>query len=224
MRGRRIRGLYRRVLGVWAAIHYRKRHRQLVLEYVNGLPMVVLPDVFNPTIFRSSAFLAKQILIHLQPNMRYLDMGTGSGIGAITAANICADVTAIDINPEAVRCTKINTLLNCVDDRVRVLSGDLFEAVTEDRFDLIGFNPPYYHGQPADEYDHAWRSQNTVERFAQALHNHLTPSGYALVVLSTDGATPQFLQSFTTHGLLIEVIAKRDFINEIQTIYKLSAL
>jgi methylase of polypeptide subunit release factors len=222
MRGSALRALYRRGLRLWATIHYRHRHRRLVIEQVDDLSLVVLPDVFNPVIFRSSAFLAEQIRAHISPETRYLDMGTGSGIGAIAAAQVSEHVTALDINPEAVRCATINALLNRVEDRVCVLQSDLFAAVTGQRFDVIGFNPPFYCGAAGDAYDHAWRSEGAVARFARSLSAHLGTGGFALVVLSTDGATPHFLDEFTARGLSVQPLAERDLINEIMTVYRLS--
>jgi release factor glutamine methyltransferase len=104
---------------------------------------------------------------------------------------------------------------------VEVREGDLFAPVVGERFDAILFNPPYYRGTPRDALDHAWRSHDTVERFAAALRNHLTPTGHALVVLSTDGETPAFLASFAAHGFAVDIVAERDFVNEVITVFRL---
>ena len=77
-----------------------------------------------------------------------LDLGTGSGVGAVFAAQWAGQVVAVDVNPAAVRCARINVLLHGVEDRVDVLQGDLFEPVAGERFDVILFNPPYFPGQP----------------------------------------------------------------------------
>ena len=64
-----------------------------------------------------------------------LDLGTGSGIGALFAARAGCLVTAVDINPEAVRCARINALMNRLEERVQVLEGDLFAPVAGRRSD-----------------------------------------------------------------------------------------
>ena len=56
-------------------------------------------------------------------------------------------VVSVDINPRAVRFTNFNALLNGVEDRLQVLDGNLYEALSsiarEERFDVILANPPY---------------------------------------------------------------------------------
>src|SRR5690606_25445164 len=152
-----------------------------------------------------------------------LDMGTGSGIGAIAAAPFAGRVVAVDINPQAVRCARINTLLNEVEESVDVRQGDLFEPVQGERFDVVLFNPPYYRGVPEDQLDHAWRSVDVIERFAAGLRDHLTPHGVALVILSTDGEAGAFLDAFGANGFRHEVLTRKNMVNETLTIYKLSS-
>lgn len=201
----------------------RHRYRSLILERVSGLNLLILPEVFNPALFPTGAFLAEQLYEGLIPqNASVLDMGTGSGICALIAAHYTADVVAVDVNSEAVRCTRINCLLNRVEDRVQVCQGDLFEPVGNQRFDRILFNPPYFRGTPADAHDQAWRSDDTVERFAAALEDHLTSDGFALVVLSTNGDLPGFLATFKANNLRVDVVISRDEISETVTVFRLS--
>ena len=216
-----IRGTYRYLLAQYARVAYRNRHRALVLEQVGAKAFVVLPDVFNPVLFRSSVFLVEQLAGHVQPHHTVLDMGTGSGVGAVFAADVARRVVAVDINPAAVRCATINALMNHVDDRVCVQQSDLFGTLGGQRFDVVLFNPPYYANAPANDYDHAWRGENLFTRFAAALPAHLTPGGFALVVFSSDGDEGAFLAALGRAGLRVKVVAMRDLINEILTVYRI---
>lgn len=215
-----------RVWGVFRAWRFRlfqrRRYGSTVLEWVDDRPFVVLPEVFNPGLFGTGVFLARQLSAYITSDKKVLDMGTGSGVGAVFAAKCGAQVTAVDINSEAVRCASINALLNHVEDRVSVLEGDLFTPVDKQRFDLILFNPPYYRGAAQTLLDHAWRSEDTVERFAAGLATYLNPGGYALVVLSTDGDLDTFLAAFRANQLTVEVMSQQNLISEIVTIYKLA--
>ncbi|MEK6917169.1 MAG: 50S ribosomal protein L11 methyltransferase, partial [Nanoarchaeota archaeon] len=55
-----------------------------------------------------------------------LDMGTGSGIQAITASKKAKEVVAVDINPEAVKQTKLALEIEKIKN-VKVLQSDLFQ-------------------------------------------------------------------------------------------------
>ncbi len=81
---------------------------------------------------------------HILP-LRILDIGTGSGILAITLALHLPDasVTATDISAEALAVAQTNARTLAVADRIRFLQSDLFAALADARFDCIVSNPPY---------------------------------------------------------------------------------
>jgi len=171
---------------------------------------------------RAGEFLAAQLDSQLVgPDTEVLDMGTGSGVCAVIAARRARRVVAVDINAEAVRCTGINALLNHFEHKIDVRHGDLFEPVLAERFDMIVFNPPFLLGTPRDDRDRAWRSTDVAERFAAGLGAHLKPGGFALVVLSTFGAAPVFLEEFRKRELAVHVLAQRRFVNETLAIFRL---
>jgi HemK-related putative methylase len=209
------------LLAVRFRLFQRHRYRNLTIEYVRGLPFVVLPQVFNPRLFPTGVFLAEQYS-KIDAGALVLDMGTGTGIGAVLAARYTGRVTAVDINPYAVRCTKINVLLNDLEERVNVRQSDLFEALGGEKFDVVLFNPPFFDGVPRDAEDHAWRGVKVIERFAACLEQHLNAGGYALVVFSSNSDYPNLRELFYAHNLNVEVIAERDIISEILTVYRLS--
>jgi HemK-related putative methylase len=213
------RRAWRTLLRVKLALLDRRRYERVVIERIGDLNLVVLPDVFNPVLLRSGAFLASE-LWRLAAGSKVLDLGSGSGACGIAAARRGCRVTAVDINPSAVRCTRINALLNNVDLDIR--QGDLFGPLESERFDMVLFNPPYYRGVPRDGLDHAWRSPDVPERFASDLADHLAPRGRALVVLSSDGDSDGFLRALDANRLAHPVVAQRDFINEVMTIYQVT--
>jgi HemK-related putative methylase len=221
-RSRLVRRLWRAGIGWRFRLFQRHRYDRLVIERVGDAPVVVLPQVFNPTLLFSGDFLARALDERLIPRgAAVLDMGTGSGVGAVFAARWAGRVVAVDINPAAVRCAQINALLHHVEDRVTVHQGDLFAPVRGQRFDVVLFNPPVFRGAPRSPLDYAWRSEDTVERFAAGLPDHLNPGGHALVVLSSNGETPAFLAAFRANGLEVSVVAERDLVSEVLTIYRL---
>jgi HemK-related putative methylase len=167
----------------------RRRMERTVLEHMGSHCFVVLPQVFNPSVFRSSRCLAECVAGYraasgAQRRLTALDMGTGSGVQAVVLADCGFDVTAVDINPRAVLCARINAALNGVEE-IDVLQGDLFDPVGGRTFDLVVFNPPFFMGEATSDFERAWRSNDVVERFARALPGALTAGGKALIVWSS---------------------------------------
>jgi release factor glutamine methyltransferase len=191
------------------------RYDAVHLEWLHSTPLLVIPSVFSPVRLRTGAFLAAQLDARtVAAEAAVLDMGTGSGVCAVQAAQRARRVVAVDVNPAAVRCATINALLNRVEARVEVRHGDLFDPVGGERFDLIVFNPPFVRGAPRNDRDRAWRSLDVAERFAAGLPRHLRPGGCALVLLSSFGDAQHFLAQFARQRLHTAVLAERRFFNE----------
>ncbi|MDD2497637.1 MAG: 50S ribosomal protein L11 methyltransferase [Desulfitobacteriaceae bacterium] len=71
------------------------------------------------------------------PGCRVLDIGTGSGVLAITAAKLGAgQIIAIDQDPVSIDAARENVGLNDVGDRIKVQQGDLASDVKE-KADII---------------------------------------------------------------------------------------
>ena len=202
----------------------KRRLGRPVLEEIGGRPFLVLPDVFNPNLFYTGAFMSRHLNSERIPEgSTVLDLGTGSGVGAIAAARWANRVVAVDVDSSAVRCARINTLLNEVEDRVQVLQGDLFSPLSGQRFDVVLFNPPYFRGQPKTPFERAFRSEDIAERFASSLASHLTPSGYALLTLSSLAEEKRFLQALRARGLNVELSAEEDIRSEVLRLYRVGS-
>jgi len=111
-----------------------------------ALDFVVEPGVLIP---RGDTEIAVEVLLK-ECNMRsgrvdIVDVGCGSGAIGISAAKYAqnAFVTLIDISPKALEISSINARKNGVEDRIRVLKGDLLSPVINCQFDIIVSNPPY---------------------------------------------------------------------------------
>jgi methylase of polypeptide subunit release factors len=197
-----------------------RRVGRLVLEQIDGLELVVLPDVFNPAVFRSSAMLGEAITANVPRGARLLDVGTGTGVGAIQAAIRGAHVTAIDVNPEAIRCARINALLNHADGGIELRCGDLFAPVAGERFDVVVCNPPFFQGTPTSPRDVAWRSEDFISRFSAGLEEVVAADGYALVVFSNHADERGFLDRLLAAGWRPAIDRSRNLGNEVITVYR----
>jgi HemK-related putative methylase len=201
----------------------RHRYDDYRLEHVQGMPILVLPTVSNPKLLRTGAFFASCLEADLLAGREVLDMGTGSGVCALFAARHARRVVAIDINRAAVRCAGINAVMNHLGHKVEIRHGDLFDAVRDERFDLVLFNPPFLLGVPKDERDAAWRSNDAAVRFAAGLEAHLAPRGMALLLLSSFGnACESFIDELRRQHFSLELHARRRYINETLTLLRVT--
>jgi len=66
----------------------------------------------------------------VKPGQRVFDLGTGSGILAIAAAKLGAQVEAVDLDSVAIRVAQENVDLNRMNDQVRIVRGDLGTVLT----------------------------------------------------------------------------------------------
>ena len=111
-----------------------------------GLPFYTSPDALIPR--PETETLVEVVLDKLKncANPRILDMGTGSGIIAITLGKILAGsrVIATDISRKALCLASQNARLNGVSDRISLLQTDLLAPFTTPQsFHAILSNPPY---------------------------------------------------------------------------------
>jgi ribosomal protein L3 glutamine methyltransferase len=74
-----------------------------------------------------------------------LDLCTGSGCLAILAANTFhnAEIAAADISTDALDVARINLKEHDLSDRITLHQGNLLDAFSDQKFDLIITNPPY---------------------------------------------------------------------------------
>lgn len=148
-----------------------------------GIKLVCYPKVYAPA---EDTYLMLTALT-VKRDERVLEMGCGPGLISIHMAKAGALVTAVDLNPAAVDCTKDNASRN--DLLLTVINSDLFSNVNRS-YDLIVFNPPYLRGDGETMEDHAWAGGPTgtevLFRFLQGAVDHLEPNGRILVIVSSD--------------------------------------
>ncbi|MGE5556386.1 MAG: HemK2/MTQ2 family protein methyltransferase [Methanocella sp.] len=178
--------------------------------HFEGLIFDVCDDVYEPA---EDSFLFSQNL-KVRRDEVVLDLGTGSGILAVTAALKARRVLAVDLNPYAVRCAKMNAKLNGVNN-VDFLQSDLFSAFSSGvKFDLVLFNAPYLPSEAGEEESWIGRSwaggadgRVVVNRFIAQVGAYLKMPGRVLLMQSTLTGVEQTLQAFQACGLNATVVA-----------------
>lgn len=132
--------------------------------------------VFSPMTRETQRFLR---LMPRESCDHLLDLCTGTGVaGLIAAAKFARQVTLVDIAARSVRFAQFNVALNALAN-VRVLQGDVYEPVAEERFGVIVAHPPYV---PALETEFVFRDagldgEQVTRKVIAGLGAHLAVGG-----------------------------------------------
>jgi release factor glutamine methyltransferase len=175
--------------------------------------LLTLPGVFRPR--PDSWMLARALAAERLPaGARVLDVCTGSGLLAVTAALGGARATAVDVSRRAVWCAALNARLNGV--RIRALRGDLLGPVRGERFDAVVSNPPYLpadddelptHG-PRRAWDAGRDGRAILDRICAEAPAHLAPGGILLLVHSSLSDTEATVRALNERGLRTDIVAR----------------
>ena len=141
--------------------------------------MTMNPEIYEPA--EDSHLIETHISSYQAP--RVLDMGTGSGILAIKAAQSKAtrEVVAADLNQNA-----INQLKQTIKDKhlskLKPTHSNLFQNING-AFDLITFNAPYLPQDKGIEDIALYggkKGYEIIKSFLKQASNHLLPNGKIL--------------------------------------------
>lgn len=192
-----------------------------MIEY-NGIVIYTHPNVYEPA--EDTFLLAENLDIKRRDEV--LEIGTGTGLVAVTAAQRSRKVTATDINEDAVRCALKNTIANRTYN-VELKTGNLFEPVEDENFDLILFNTPYLPTEEDEKFDEeinaAWDGgadgRETIDRFLEEVKDHLNEGGRVQLVQSSLSDNEKTISKLEEMGFEASITAREKcFFEEIVVI------
>ena len=197
-----------------------QRSQALVKTRVEGFEIEVFPTVFHPRYFGSSSIFARFISSLPLAGKSFLDVGCGSGIIGLCAARAGARVTAVDINPDAVRCTLANAERNRL--RIEGRVSDLFSALDGEQFDVVACNPPFLLGtarSPAAAAFYGGPDFRVISMLTAGVRTHLGSGGSVYVILSADVDLTRIEQMFRNHHFAVSrVLSTRWLLREAMVI------
>ena len=180
--------------------------------FFNNCTFYVSKNVYEPS---EDTFLLAENLV-VDENDIVLDMGTGCGMLGVLAAKKARKVVAVDLNPHAVHCARMNAKLNEVMEKMIFRVGDLFHPIDKkEKFDLIVFNAPYLPSERREQktwMGKAWAGGPTgrkiIDRFLVDAPNYLKGDGRILLVQSTLSDVSETVRKLEEAGLQVRVLAE----------------
>lgn len=140
---------------------------------------------------QEDTYLLKEVVENLElEGKKVLEIGCGNGEVTYSLEEGGANITAVDINENALDCTR-EKLENS--DKHVIKHSDLFSDV-DAQFDFIVFNPPYLPGDPELGDEEKWYigEENIVRRTLEESEDYLNSDGQVLMVVSSH--TPELDQ------------------------------
>jgi release factor glutamine methyltransferase len=159
----------------------------------------------------------------------FLEVGTGSGLVALTAARRGARVVATDLNPHALR--RLAEIARTEHLDLELVRTDLARGLA--RFGRVVINPPYLPTRPEERDPDRWHNLAldggpdgcvTTARWVAELRDHLLPGGSGFVVTSTlqsPARLRQIWKDWKEEGGSVTPVAQRSLEGESLEVYEL---
>ena len=159
--------------------------------------------------------------LEIKDGQSVLEIGTGSGLVSMYASLLTDDVTATDINFNALELAEKNFKLNNI-DTIKLEFGDMFEPVKDKKFDVILFNTPYLPTDSDDvinddlnyAFDGGLDGRNVIDRFISEAPNHLNDKGIVQMIQSSLSDNDKTLNMFDRNGFIAEIAKSEHFFFE----------
>jgi release factor glutamine methyltransferase len=159
--------------------------------------------------------------LEIKEGQSVLEIGTGSGLVSMYASLLTDDVTATDINYNALELAEKNFKLNNI-NTIKLEFGDLFEPVKDKKFDVILFNTPYLPTDSDDiinddlnyAFDGGLDGRKVIDRFINQVSNHLNEKGIVQIIQSSLSDNDRTLDMFDRNGFVAEIAESEKFFFE----------
>ncbi len=159
--------------------------------------------------------------LEIKEGQSVLEIGTGSGLVSMYASLLTDDVTATDINYNALELAEKNFKLNNI-NTIKLEFGDLFEPVKDRKFDVILFNTPYLPTDSDDiinddlnyAFDGGLDGRKVIDRFINQVSNHLNDKGIVQIIQSSLSDNDRTLDMFDRNGFVAEIAESEKFFFE----------
>ncbi len=180
------------------ALYYRWAglcNRLLPWIRLDGMRLRVAPGVYKP--IQNEARVAAWV----PPGGRALDVGCGCGVLGLAAARRSASVLALDVDPEAVACTRENAQRLGL-THVEAREADVFRAAPEGPFDVVLCGPPFAEADVGGGHPRWASAAGFLPKLFEHAPSWLAPGGL-LIVHHMTSARPRLEALANANGLAL---------------------
>ncbi len=197
---------------VYGAYEQIKKHKVPYEIEIRGIKIIIYPNVFSPFYFSDSAWFA-EVIPEIVAKRKFLEIGTGTGIVSLFAALAGAQVTATDINENAVENAKENFKRH--DVPVSSYHGDMYAPIpTHGKYDVIFWNHPFNNADnPHEEmllragFDYRYES---LEKYVAQARSHLSVEGELLLGSGNFADIAEIEKIAARHDFSLEIIQRTE--------------
>ena len=194
-----------------------------------GVTIILCNNVYEPA--EDTELILEVVQQYNVDGKEILEIGAGTGIISLILAKKGANVTAVDISEDAVKCVELNKEVNNLE--IEVLKGHLFNPVPKKQFDMVIFNPPYL---PEEEMDYLLEKQyklaliggeegcELILEFLDKLPTYLKDDGIALIVVSSLSNLERIDKKITEIRMHSEIKRQKRFFFETLYVYELKKI
>ena len=201
-------------------------HREFMGLDFKVTPAVLIPRPETELLVNTALEFLEKLQAQGIENPRVLDIGTGSGIVAISIKHYYpkAEVIAVDLSAEALEVAKENA--QALKTSIEFLQSDLFTALDpqQHQFDLVVSNPPYIHREDKhlEQGDVRFEPVMALTDFADGLN----------LIARLIAEAPKFLKSpaalWMEHGWdqaeMIRALLKQKDFKQVESLKDLAAI
>ena len=190
----------------------------------NGVKIHLLPSVFHPSLYLSTDIFLDYLLTQDIGEKRVLELGAGNGYISLSLAKFqhCT-VTSSDINPAAIQGLKLSNELN--QTNLNIIQSNLFDSITEESFDYILVNPPYYAKAIESDDEYAFFGGEKLEYFDQfftQIQAFLVKGSQVLMILSETAPIELIKQKGLASSIKMDIVFQKKKLQEQFIIYWLT--
>jgi release factor glutamine methyltransferase len=189
-----------------------------------SLDILVMPGIFHPGWFVTSAMLFDSLEAMDVEGKRLLELGCGTGALACRASEKGAVAFASDVTPAACRNAELNAERNHLE--VGIIQSDIFDQMDADMtFDYILVNPPFIPRYPESEDEFAFCCGEAYEYYISLfgrLGRHLARDGKLIIALAKSCEIDRILEIADSEELSYTRIGRKRKWAETNYLYEFS--